>query len=150
MNPPSAPGPAPATPWTREEIPEPLPPAAYGNMAIVLRAGLLAAMGLFVAGLSLFFLEHPGEDLARLDSVNYFTRYLDPRVLFPALAAARPGAVLTLGMLVLVATPMARVATGIYYFHRHEEGEMTVVTATVLALLLLGTLVLGSYLAHLG
>ncbi|MHB8352193.1 MAG: DUF1634 domain-containing protein [Thermoplasmata archaeon] len=141
---------APSTPpLTLADVPEPLPLSAYANMAIVLRAGLLLAVGLFASGLVLFFVRHPAEDLTRLESVNYFVRYLDPRILFPALAAARPGALLTLGILVLVATPMARVLTGVYYFHQHGEREMTIVTATVLAMLLLGTLVLGSYLAHL-
>ncbi len=142
-------GKEPPGPYGFDNLPQPLPLRAYQNMSIVLRAGLLLTVILFVAGLLLFFVEHPGESLSTLFSSTSFLRYLNPGVLFGALGHGDPGAVLTLGMYVLVATPMARVLTGMVYFHEHGERDMTVVTLAVLTLLLVGALVLGPFLAHL-
>jgi len=136
-------------PYGFDNLPQPLPLRAYRNMAIVLRSGLLLTVILFVLGLLLFFVQRPGESLSTLFSSKTFLRYLDPGVLFPSLGHGDPGAVLTLGMFVLVATPMARVLTGMIYFHEHGERDMSLVTLAVLTMLLLGALVLGPFLAHL-
>ena len=61
-------GKEPPGPYGFDNLPQPLPLRAYQNMSIVLRAGLLLTVILFVAGLLLFFVERPGESLARLFS----------------------------------------------------------------------------------
>ncbi len=136
-------------PYGFDHLPPPLPLRAYQNMAIVLRAGLGITVTLFVAGLALFFTEHFGESLSTVFSSNTFLRYLNPGTLVSGLAHGDPAAVLSLGMFVLVATPMARVLTGMIYFREHGERDMTVVTLIVLTLLLVGALLLGPFLAHL-
>jgi uncharacterized membrane protein len=142
-------GKAPPGPYGFDNLPQPLPLRAYQNMAIVLRTGLLLTVILFVSGLALFFVVHPGESLSTLFSSKSFLRFLDPGALFNGLGHGDPAAILTLGMLVLVATPMARVLTGMIYFHEHGELDMSLVTLVVLTLLLVGALLLGPFLAHL-
>ncbi len=132
-----------------DHLPEPLPSRAYATMAIVLRAGLFLSVALFVLGLVLFFVERPHETMTDLTASQLFLRFLDPRVLAAGLAHGDPTAILSLGMFTLVATPMARVLTGMFYFHDHHEKVMTGLTLTVLILLLVGSLVLGPYLASL-
>ncbi len=131
-----------------DRLPEPLPSRAYATMAIVLRAGLFLSVALFALGLVLFFVERPHETIADLAASQRFLRFLDPSVLVAGLAQGDPTAILSLGMFTLVATPMARVLTGMFYFHEHREKAMTRLTLTVLLLLLVGSLLLGPYLAH--
>ena len=132
-----------------DRLPEPLPGRAYATMAIVLRAGLFLSVALFVLGLVLFFVERPYETLADLAASQRFLRFLVPSELVAGLAQGDPTAILSLGMFTLVATPMARVLTGMFYFRAHHEKVMTSLTLTVLILLLVGSLLLGPYLAHL-
>ncbi len=132
-----------------DHLPEPLPKRAYATMAVVLRTGLFVSVALFVLGRVLFFVERPHETIADLSASQRFLRFLDPGVLVAGLAHGDPTAILSLGMFTLVATPMARVLTGMFYFHGHGEKAMTGLTLTVLVLLLVGSLLLGPYLAHL-
>ena len=130
---------APAVPRT----PGPdLPPEAYRRMAGVLRAGLAAALIAFVAGLV--------ADLALRASsrwspgaANPYRGYLSPAGLAAGLAAGAPVAYLTLAVLLLVATPLARVCTGLYYFERHGERAIAAIALAVFLLLLFGLFLLG-------
>ncbi len=70
----------------------------------------------------------------------------DPRTSFgnllPALAALRPVAITQLGLLVLVATPVLRVATSVVGFALEGDRLYTVITLIVLAILLTSLLIL--------
>lgn len=145
----TATGPGPAAGPSAEAIPRPLPPPAYATMALVLRAGLLLALALLITGVVLFIAHDPRESLGQLVRFNRFDRYFHLGGFLYGLRTARPGALMALGVAVLIATPMARVLTGAYYFQQNGEREMTIVAAVVLALLLVGALLLGSILAHL-
>jgi uncharacterized membrane protein len=59
-----------------------------------------------------------------------------------ALAALRPAAYLSLGLIVLIGTPFVRVAGSLVVFVRERDGRYVLVTATVLFVMCLG-LVLG-------
>jgi uncharacterized membrane protein len=59
-----------------------------------------------------------------------------------ALAAPRPAAYLSLGLIVLIGTPFVRVAGSLVVFVRERDGRYVLVTATVLFVMCLG-LVLG-------
>lgn len=120
-----------------------LPAEAYARMAAVLRVGLLAAVALLAASLAALLVRSAGSAAGAWVSDNPLTRYLDVRGLAHGLAAGTPEAYLTLGALVLIATPVVRVVTGTYSFFRHGEVRMGGLTATVLALLLIGLLVVG-------
>ena len=54
------------------------------------------------------------------------------------LGALSPAGVLSLGLLVLIATPVVRVALSVTYFAREKDRAYVLITLTVLANLLLG------------
>lgn len=123
-----------------------LPPEAYRVMARVLRSGLLLAAALLVASLVDFVLRHPGVSLADVLAANPIEGYLTPASLATGLLGGHAQAFLTLGILVLVATPILRVGTGWYYFYRVHDVPLARVAAVVTALLLVGILVVGPLL----
>ncbi len=123
--------------------PGPLPAAAYRRMTLVLRIGLLSALAILLSALAAYLVENPSGTSAGTISSNPITSYLTLAGLAHGLATGTPEAYLALGTFVLIATPLLRVATGIYYFGAHHERTLTAVTVTVLILLLLGILVIG-------
>lgn len=123
-----------------------LPAEAYVLMSWVLRAGLLIASAFLLGALVMFFAQHPAAQLSVLLGTNPISGYLSPASLGRGIVSGHPQAYLTLGVLVLVVTPLGRVLTGCWYFLHNEEREMALVSGTVLALLLFGLLVLGPFL----
>lgn len=108
----------------------------------VLRVGVVVSVALVVAGTVLFFVQHPAD--ARLAHGVPYRDLTGPSARFPhsfrALAAA-PAAgsgqgVMVLGLLVLLATPVVRVAVGVVGFAFERDARMTAATAFVLAVLL--------------
>ncbi len=120
-----------------------LPAVAYERMSRVLRAGLLVAVAILGGSIIAYLFANPGETAAEVISSNPILRYLGLDGLAAGLASGSVEAYLTLGLLVLLATPLLRVASGFYYFQRGGEKVVAAVTATVLVLLLFGILVLG-------
>lgn len=120
-----------------------LPISVYRQMASTLRVGLAVALVTLAAAIAALMARQPWSTSAGWISPNPLVRYLDPRVLGHGLATGAPEAYLTLGVYALVATPVVRVATGLYSFFRHGETRMGFLTAAVLALLLIGLLVVG-------
>ncbi|HYB79674.1 MAG TPA: DUF1634 domain-containing protein [Thermoplasmata archaeon] len=135
----TAPVPGPSSPPNSH----PLPAEAYERMALVLRLGLGVALGILGIGVVAYLLQNPGASSSDVLSHNPILTYLHLSELVSGLAAGSVGAVLTLGLIVLVATPIARVASGLYYFQRGRERAMTGIAFIVLVLLLLGILVIG-------
>jgi uncharacterized membrane protein len=115
-------------------------------MATALRAGILVAAVLLGAGLVAFLVRYPSATLASVLASNPIAEYLSPPGLLHGLTGGRSEAFLTLGILVLVATPLARVALGGLEFARSKDRPLAVIAATVLALLLVGIFVLGPLL----
>ncbi|MDE1821474.1 MAG: DUF1634 domain-containing protein [Euryarchaeota archaeon] len=124
-----------------------LPPEAYGRMASGLRYGLLAAGTLLGVALLFFLSRHSGETFSQALQQNPLRGYLSPGGLGGGLLGGHAEAFLTLGILVLVATPILRVALGAYYFHRAHDATLTRISLTVLVLLVVGIVVLGPLLA---
>jgi len=102
------------------------------------------------------WLTFPGTELGsrgrRSRSFRHGLDVLDRRAALPVLSGLASGlasgsvpAVLTLGMIVLIATPIVRVTPGLYYFRKVGERAMTEISLTVLVLLLLGILVIGPH-----
>jgi uncharacterized membrane protein YfcA/uncharacterized membrane protein len=56
---------------------------------------------------------------------------------YQGLASFRPQAVITLGLLLLILTPVIRVATSVVIFAYEKDGKYVVITTTVLAILLI-------------
>ncbi len=123
-----------------------LSPEAYRRMVIVLRAGLGLAVAILLGALVAYLLTYPNATSQAILATNPILRYLSPGGLVQGLAAGHREAFLTLGLLVLLATPILRVATGAYYFYQDGEREMAAITTTVFVLLLVGLLVIGPYI----
>lgn len=123
-----------------------LPDAAYRRMTLVLRVGLLASLAIVLASFFAYLLTNPNATSGQVLSSNPILAYLSLGGLAAGLARGSLEAYLTLGLLVLLATPILRVVTGAYYFARGRERTMTAVTITVFALILFGLLVLGPYI----
>ena len=117
-------------PWTDEAVEQ-----VVGNL---LRAGVLLAAAVVLAGGLWYLIEHGHE------SPNYqqFAPEQKPgelRTLSGTAAAVRAlhsRGLLQLGLLLLIATPIARVIFSVYAFAREHDWTYVVVTLLVLAVLL--------------
>ncbi len=127
----------------RDRHPGPLPDEANRLMALLLRVGLMVSLVLLIVFSILFVVDHPAADSGSLVQQNPMLSYLSLGSLAAGLASGSIIAYLTVGVFVLIATPVARVAIGSYFFERHRERSVALVTLTVLALLLFGLLYLG-------
>lgn len=109
-------------------------------ISTILRVGVILSLSIVVLGMLLSFVHHPdyrhsAEELAKL------TR---PGAAFPrtlAEVAASIGrlegrGVVTLGLLLLIATPVVRVAVSILAFHHQRDRVFVAITTTVLILLI--------------
>ncbi|MDQ3264732.1 MAG: DUF1634 domain-containing protein [Myxococcota bacterium] len=113
-------------------------------LSAILRFGVYACVGLVGLGTTLSFLNHPeylssGEELSRVLTAPA------PRTFQEILESARTAqgrGFVMLGILVMIATPVFRVAMSMIAFRQQKDRIYTWISATVLALLLL-SLVLG-------
>lgn len=120
-----------------------LPAAAYRSMARLLRVGLAVSLLVLLGSVVAFVLKYPHATISSILAENPIQGYLTLPGLAQGLAAGAPEAYLTVGLLVLVATPIARVLCGLYWFQRNGEVAIARVTLVVLLLLLAGLLLLG-------
>jgi uncharacterized membrane protein len=112
----------------------------------LLRAGVVLSILLIVAGTLITFSQQP----SYVSEPKALQRLITPGTKFPhtlgtlsaELARHRGEAVVTLGLLVLIATPVMRVAISILAFIYQGDRIFTLITTVVLCLLLL-SLVLG-------
>jgi uncharacterized membrane protein len=110
-------------------------------ISTLLRVGVLTSLTVVVAGTVLSFWHHPDYRSSR-DELARLTR---PGAAFPRTATSvlaelkqfRGRAVVVLGLLLLVATPVMRVAVSVFAFIYERDRTFVIITATVLALLLL-------------
>jgi uncharacterized membrane protein len=115
-------------------------------ISTLLRVGVLVSLALIVIGTIVSFVHHPDY----FTSAANFNRLTAPGAAFPhtlngvleGLGAASGQAIVMLGLLVLIATPVLRVAVSIFAFVYQEDWLFMGITALVL-LLLLFSFVLG-------
>jgi uncharacterized membrane protein len=120
-----------------------LPPRDYVIMSRVLRGGLFSSAAFFVVFAILFVAQNWNADPTTLIQHNPIELYLSFAGISHGLVAFQYSAYLTIGVFLMIATPVARVATGVIFFeHNHERG-MTWVTLAVLSMLILGLLYIG-------
>ena len=107
-------------------------------VSLVLRIGVLVAVALVVAGGARYLLRYghqPPEygvfhgEVAGLKSLPGILRLT---------ASGSPRGLIQLGLLVLILTPMARVLTSLILFIQERDRLYAVITAVVLAVLVLG------------
>ncbi len=105
---------------------------------ILLGGVLLSATVIFI-GVALLFIRHVGLSAQALQA---FPQTLDQ--VWSGVVALQPQAVITLGLLLLIATPVMRVAVSIVAFALEKDRRYVVITAIVLAILLFSVFVVGS------
>ncbi len=110
-------------------------------LGIVLRSGVVLSGAIIAIGTALFVASH------FLDDTSAFLTYnpnLVPHGNFPVslpsialgVASLDPSSIIALGFLVLLATPVARVALSLFLFAAEKDRVFVYLTATVLAILL--------------
>jgi uncharacterized membrane protein len=115
-------------------------------ISALLRFGVATSVILIVIGTVTIFVQHP----AYLSSSDEMEHLVGPNAAFPhaldvlatGLHQWRGESVVTLGLLILMITPVARVAVSMLAFVWQRDRTYTLLTAAVLCLLLL-SLVLG-------
>lgn len=106
------------------------------SLASLLRAGVLAAAALVLAGGVIYLgryggtRPHPGTFTGEPEDLKTFGGILN------AALALRGRGLIQLGLVILIATPVARVAFSLYAFMRQRDRAYVVITAFVLTLLL--------------
>ncbi len=110
-------------------------------ISTLLRTGVLTSIAIIAAGTIISFVHHP----SYLRSVEEVRRLTQPGAAFPrtlrqvydGLFDFRGQAFVALGLVLLIATPVARVAVSVLIFIAERDRIFTLVTSIVLALLLL-------------
>jgi uncharacterized membrane protein len=116
-------------------------------ISIVLRTGVSLSVVLILVGLTMSFMRHP--DYVR--SSTELARLVKPGAAFPrtlpevaeGLSKGEGRAVTTTGLLVLILTPILRVAISIIAFIEQRDRRFALISTTVL-LLLLASLLIGA------
>jgi uncharacterized membrane protein len=114
----------------------------WGDLAIsrLLRGGVILSISVVLVGVALTFIHHPSYARSRPDLVvltNPDQPYPSSVRTVAAGAEQRRGqSVVMIGLLLLIATPVARVALSIVVFAIERDRLYVVITTVVLALLL--------------
>ncbi len=110
----------------------------------VLRGGVLLSVAVILAGVCYYY-------ALRLLGHLPYTSFPDTLAEVGAgLKAAQPTAIITAGLLVLLATPVLRVAVSIVAFAIEKDRTYIIITAIVLAILLFSIFGIGTYLGRPG
>ena len=116
-------------------------------IGLVLRYGVIVSFAVISVGSILLFVEgqtgyYPLGNAEQLfERHNLFLIGLVP--LIQGIIAAKPYAIIDLGLLILLATPIARVFISIFLFLKERRYVFVLITVTVLALLLFSIFVVG-------
>ena len=110
-------------------------------ISMVLRVGVVASLVLIVAGLVVSFVHHPDyrtSSVVRQAVITGKTSYPHSAgSVISALAAGQGRGIVTLGLLVLLLTPIARVAVSVLIYSFQRDFLFVAVTSFVLVVLLL-------------
>jgi uncharacterized membrane protein len=122
------------------------------TIGIVLRVGVTIAFIVIALGSALLFLEdqsgYGSLGTSEQLSTSRFVLSLDS--LLQGVFAARPFAIIDLGLIILFATPVTRVAISILLFLEEKRYVFVWITILVLSILLFSTFVIGPLLASGG
>jgi uncharacterized membrane protein len=121
-----------------------------GNL---LKYGVLVSTILVVIGVAMLFLNTPQafpSSVQQLVASNYGKPTLNLSQLLDGITAANPVFLIQLGLIVLLATPVARVVASIMMFAAERDMLYVAITLIVLAVLLFGLFVVGPVEASAG
>jgi uncharacterized membrane protein len=116
----------------------------------VLKYGVILSTALIVIGTALLLVESPSgfpTTVQQLISSNYGKPTLNIALLFGSVSAGSPVFFIQLGLLVLLATPVARVAASTLLFAAEKDRLYVAITLFVLVVLLLSIFVIGPLVA---
>jgi uncharacterized membrane protein len=118
------------------------------NMIIsdLLRYGVIISTTIVAVGVILTFARSPPSfpsSLQQLVSTNFGKPTLDVGTLFAGVAAANPSSVLQLGLIILLATPVARVALSVVLFAAERDKIYVAITLFVLTVLIISIFLIG-------
>jgi len=109
-------------------------------VSFVLRFGVILSASVIILGLALLVAQGGQGALGDVAAVRSFPH--SPAAVWAGLLALDPVAVVTLGLILIILTPISRVAVSIVAFAIEGDRRYVAVTALVLAILL-ASLVLG-------
>jgi uncharacterized membrane protein len=104
-------------------------------MGRVLQVGVMVAAALVFAGGVLYLVRHPMPTVDYRHFQGEPEEYQTVRGIFKEAAGLRGRGLIQLGVLVLIATPVARVVFSVYAFLRQRDWTYVVVTLIVLGIL---------------
>jgi len=107
-------------------------------MYAVLVVGMLSSTAIYIFGLILFIFQNPNPMQATL------VRYGSMSDFVVQLIALRASAILMLGTIVLIATPITRVFLSVLVFAANRDRKFVIVTGSVM-LILIVSLILGYF-----
>ena len=110
-------------------------------ISVTLRTGVLVSIAVILAGVVFTFAHHP----AYFSSRPALGELIDARANFTSsigdvargVRALRGQAIVMLGILLLIATPVVRVAISVFLFAAQRDRRYVVITSAVLVLLLI-------------
>lgn len=102
-------------------------------ISFVLRGGVLLSAGIILVGVIAYYVRY-GSAASRLAADRVFPHTVSS--VFAGLAQGSPLAIIALGLLVLLATPVLRVLVSIFAFAVERDWRYTVITTIVLVILL--------------
>ena len=110
-------------------------------IAAVLRVGVILSIAIMLAGITVTFVHHP-EYFSSRPSLGALTSTSThfPNTLIDVIAGVRRGMgqdIVMAGLLVLIATPVARVALSLIVFVKIRDRLYTTITSVVLLILLI-------------
>ncbi|MGI5861814.1 MAG: DUF1634 domain-containing protein [Myxococcales bacterium] len=116
-------------------------PTLEALLSRLLRAGIFVSIALMALGTALSYLNNPTFfERTRAPTAAAWSAAYTPRTLLEVFEGVGEGsgrALVVLGLLTLVATPVARVAVSLFSFVKRREHAYAVLAALVLGLLLL-------------
>jgi uncharacterized membrane protein len=119
----------------------------------LLKYGVILSTALVLVGLIVIAGRTPPSfpsTVGQLVSSNYGKPTLNPGVLLSGVSTANPIFIIQLGLLILLATPVVRVAASVILFAAEKDVKYVVITLIVLGILATSILVVGPAVAGMG
>ncbi len=119
-------------------------------IAHLLRAGVILSFAILAVGIGMVLVTgQTGYDQIQLDNLQSIVQYSGNRPGFPntltdvyaGVIALKPYAIIALGLIVLIAIPVMRVAVSVVAFAKEHDRMYVLITAFVLAMLILSFLI---------